>query len=143
MRSRGFTLIEVLVALAIVTVGMAAVMGAVTSAADAAFYLRDKSFAQWIAINRIAEVRLQTQLPAKGKTDGDVDFAGDKWHWQQEVLPTEVKGMWRIDVSVRPEGKSIAWYTTESGIVGDAVDRSWYDATDYNMDKAFLGFAAR
>jgi general secretion pathway protein I len=121
-KTNGFTLIEVLVALAIVTVGMSAVLGAMTSSADTAIYLRDKSFAQWIALNRIAETRLKGQIPAKGKTEGDLDFAEGKWHWQQEVLPLQVKGMWRIDVSVRPVGKSTAWYTTESGVVGDGVD---------------------
>jgi general secretion pathway protein I len=135
VRTRGFTLIEVLVALAIVTVGMAAVLGAMTSAADTAIYLRDKSFAQWIALNRIAEVRLQPKLPAKEKTTGEVEFAGRKWHWEQTVQPlpavaSQIKGVLQIDVSVRPEGKSTAWYTTESGVVGDAVTYG-FNALDY------------
>ena len=50
---RGFTLIEVLVALAIVTIGMAAVLEALTSSARATLYLRRKSFAEWVAINQI------------------------------------------------------------------------------------------
>jgi general secretion pathway protein I len=133
VKTRGFTLIEVLVALAIVAVGMSAVLGAMTSSADTAIYLRDKSFAQWIALNRIAEVRLKGQLPAKGKSEGDVDFAEGKWHWQQEVLPLQVKGMWRIDVSVRPVGKSTTWYTTESGVMGEAIK---YDLNQLVMDRA-------
>ena len=57
----GFTLIEVLVALAIVAIGMAAVLGALNSSADTVSYLRDKTFAQWVALNRIAGLRLSGQ----------------------------------------------------------------------------------
>jgi len=124
-RAAGFTLIEVLVALAIVTVGMAALLGALSSSADSASYLRDKTFADWVALNRIEEVRLQLQRPTKGKTNGEVELASRKWRWEQEVLETEVKGIMRVDVRVRPTdapgAKDTTWYTTVSGIVGDAL----------------------
>jgi general secretion pathway protein I len=123
---RGFTLIEVLVALTIVAVGMAAVMGALTSSASTAAYLRDKTFAQWVALNQIANLRLSGQQPPTGKSDGDTDFAGRTWHWQQEVVTTELPGVERIDVSVRPADLKVdsddkGWVTTVSGIWGDAV----------------------
>ncbi len=125
--ARGFTLIEVLVALAIVAIGMGALLATLSSSADTVSYLRDKTFAEWVALNHIAELRLKGQIPAKGKTDGDVDFANGHWHWQQEVLDTSVKGIERIDVSVRPVdapgNKDTTWYTTVTGIMGDAVSR--------------------
>ncbi len=65
---RGFTLIEVLVALAIVAIGMAALLSALSSSADSASYLRDKTFAEWVALNRIEEVRLASAMPQEGKT---------------------------------------------------------------------------
>jgi general secretion pathway protein I len=122
----GFTLIEVLVALAIVAIGMAAVMGALTSSAETVAYLRDKTFAQWVALNQIANVRLSGQQPAVGNSDGDTEFAGRSWHWHQEVVTTQVPGVERIDVSVRPADSrggadDKSWLTTVSGISGDAV----------------------
>ncbi len=125
-RGRGFTLIEVLVALAIVAVGMAAVMGALTSSAGTVSYLRDKTFAQWVALNQIANIRLSGQQPPVGNSDGDADFAGRTWHWHQEVVTTQVPGVERIDVSVRPADSRAGaedknWLTTVSGISGDAV----------------------
>jgi general secretion pathway protein I len=135
-RGCGFTLIEVLVALAIVTVGMAAVLGTLTSSADTVAYLRDKTFANWVALNEIALVRISGQLPAPGKTDGDTDFAGRKWHWQQEVNTTQVPGMVRMDVSVRPADVNSSdgdrgWYATLSGISGDAVGLARGDLPDW------------
>jgi general secretion pathway protein I len=128
MRQRGFTLVEVLVALAIVAVGMAAVLGALTSSANTASYLHDKTLAQWVALNQIATVRLQLQaqqLPAEGTTTGDMEYAGRNWHWRQDVTQSQVKGIDRIDVKVRPKevngGEDDSWYSTMSGIVGNAL----------------------
>ncbi|HWW78671.1 MAG TPA: type II secretion system minor pseudopilin GspI [Steroidobacteraceae bacterium] len=127
-RERGFTLIEVLVALAIVAIGMAAVLGALTSSASTIIYMKDKTLAQWVVLNRIAEQRLKVQpgqVPQLGNSDGDVDYAGQKWHWRQEIVATAVQGMVRMDVMARPADvkgdDKHGWYVTLSGIIGDAV----------------------
>ncbi len=121
----GFTLIEVLVALAIVVLGMAALMDALTSSADTLVYLRDKTFAQWVALNQIATLRLSGVQPPTGASDGDTEFAGRRWHWRQEVVETEIPGTRRIDLSVRlASSQSTAqdkdWLTSVSGISSDA-----------------------
>jgi general secretion pathway protein I len=124
-RECAFTLIEVLVALAIVAVGMAAVMGALSSSAKTVSYLRDTTFARWVALNQIANLRIAGAQPQLGDSEGDTDFAGRKWHWHQSVVTTEVPGVERIDVSVRPADVSSdednGWFATMSGIWGDAV----------------------
>ena len=123
--ARGFTLIEVLVALAIVAIGMSAVLSALSSSADTVSYLRDKTFAQWVALNKIATLRISGQQPPTGNTNGDTDYAGRSWHWRQAVVATEVRGVVRIDVSVRPAevkgGDDNGWVTTVSGISGNSV----------------------
>ena len=143
-RARGFTLIEVLVALTIVAVGMAAVMTAINSSAETVSYLRDKTFANWVAMNKIATIRTSGQQPAKGDTNGDIDFADHKWHWHMEVVATDVPGLVRMDVRVRPaESKAdedSGWLTTVSGIYGSAVGR--YDGgqtPNWGTQNAFAG----
>jgi len=56
--ARGFTLVEVMVALMIVALGLGALMVAVTSTARTSRYLRDKTLAEWIALNHLSELRL-------------------------------------------------------------------------------------
>ena len=99
--SRGFTLIEVLVALVIVALGMSAVLSALTSAADNTGRLREKSFAEWVGLNQLANARLAAAQPSRGKSEGDVDFAGGRWHWVQQVTKIEIPGVQRIEIQVR------------------------------------------
>jgi general secretion pathway protein I len=146
----GFTLIEVVVALAIVVLGLAAVLGALSSSASAIMYLRDKTFAQWVALNQIATVRLtaqqQNQPPQTGDTNGDVDLAGRKWHWLQKVTPAEVPGMVRIDVSVRPTDvkgdDQHGWYTTVTGMYSDALAQARGDSPAWGQGAGPVAQAA-
>ena len=64
-RRRGFTLVEVLVALVVVAIGLAALMVAVSGTARTSGYLRDKTLAQWIALNRLTQVRLTVNKMAQ------------------------------------------------------------------------------
>ncbi len=127
MTPRGYTLVEVLVALVIVAAGASAVLSSLNSAAVSTVYLRDKTFAHWIAGNRIAETRLATAPPQNGKSEGEVDYAGRRWKWRQQITDGEFPGLRRVDVSVRPvvpgapEPTGAAaedWMITVSGILG-------------------------
>ncbi len=82
---RGFTLIEVLVALVIVALGMAALMESIGSAADTSTWLRDKTFAQWIGFNQLEQTRQSGSAPAAGTTGGELDYAGRHWRRRHEV----------------------------------------------------------
>ena len=98
---RGFTLIEVVVAIAVVALGMMAVFRVVHDTVNNSTYLRDRTFATWIADNRLAELRLGRELPSVDQTEGEVEFANQSWRWQVTVSQTPVNDLRRIDVRVR------------------------------------------
>jgi general secretion pathway protein I len=100
-RARGFTLVEVLVALIVVAIGLSALMVAVSGTARTSGYLRDKTIAQWIAMNRLVEVRLNSNNKFAQNTDaGELNFAGRTWHYDTRYYDTSITSMRRVDVRV-------------------------------------------
>lgn len=83
--NRGFTLLEVLVALAILALALAAGIRAAGSNVDNAAYLRDRSMAHWVAMNKVAEMQTFNKFPAPGSTErGTTLLAGVEWYWKVE-----------------------------------------------------------
>jgi general secretion pathway protein I len=101
---------------------MMAVIQAVSQTASNSSYLRDKTIAHWVAMNRLTEVRLEQGAPKVDKTSDEVEMAGREWRWTMEVTQTPVETMRRIDISVRPadgeDGSSMASIT---GFYGSAI----------------------
>jgi general secretion pathway protein I len=99
-RAGGFTLVEVLVALVIVALGLTALMVAVSGTARTSGFLRDKTLAQWIALNRLSEVRLNVVKFGQNTDTGELDFGNRKWHYDTRYFDTSVASMKRIVVRV-------------------------------------------
>jgi general secretion pathway protein I len=96
----GFTLVEVLVALMVVAIGLAALMVAVSGTARTSGQLRDKTIAEWIALNRLAEVRLNLTKFGQNTDTGELDYANRKWHYDTRYFDTSINSMKRIVVRV-------------------------------------------
>jgi general secretion pathway protein I len=98
--ARGFTLVEVLVALMVIAMGLAALMVAVSGTARSSAYLRDKTLAQWIALNRLTEVRLNMTKFGQNTDKGEIVFAGRTWHYDTRYFDTSIATMKRVVVRV-------------------------------------------
>jgi len=114
-RGDGFTLVEVLVALMILAMGLAALMIAVSGTARTSGYLRDKTLAQWMALNRLSEVRLNLNKFGQNTDIGEINFANRTWHYDTRYFDTTVATMKRVVVRV---------YTGDSKTKGNPVAES-------------------
>jgi len=101
--SRGFTLIEVLVAVFVLGFALAAIIASTGRYAANAQVLREKTLALWVAHNRLTEIGLEPTWPATGKSDGDEELAGIEWRWDVTVSETPDPRVRRVDITVRPK----------------------------------------
>ena len=101
---RGFTLLEVMVALVIISLALAGVAGSMGQMIDTANTMRDRTYASWIAQNKITELRLSGILPEVGETSGEEDYANTTWIWSAEVSETGVENLLKVDVTVSYAG---------------------------------------
>ncbi|MFO1493079.1 MAG: type II secretion system minor pseudopilin GspI [Lysobacterales bacterium] len=104
---RGFTLIEVMVALAILAIALAASVRAVGEQSRAQAIVRDGSYARWVAANLIAETRLNENWPAPGVREGQSRMAGRIWRWRLTITDTPDGDMRRLDAEVYPGEASV------------------------------------
>ncbi|QOC23137.1 type II secretion system minor pseudopilin GspI [Wenzhouxiangella sp. AB-CW3] len=97
--TRAFTLLEVLVALAVVAVAIAALARAGSQAIDSQFHLEERTMAVWVADNVLAELRLESRVET-GSRQGVSDMGEREWYW--DVLVQEAPGgqLLRADVAV-------------------------------------------
>ena len=99
--NRGFTLFEVLIALAIIAIAMTAVMRASASASDSAYELRKRMLADWVAQNRMAELTAFQTLPGVGVISGKDKQAGIVFSWQEEISATPNPLFRKVAITVK------------------------------------------
>jgi general secretion pathway protein I len=97
---KGFTLIEVLVALAVIALALLALVRAASMQVHSFDALRERTLAGWVAANVLTQTRLENPSPASGRDDGHMQLANRDWRWTREVQTTATAGIRRIDVRV-------------------------------------------
>ncbi|MFK8047667.1 MAG: type II secretion system minor pseudopilin GspI [Halioglobus sp.] len=104
---RGFTLVEVMVALAVVAVALPALMLALNQQIDGTAYLRDKSLANMVAANKLEELRLiskSTRSLPTGESSGVRELADREWYWWRESTPQpDNPNFYRVEIRVAQE----------------------------------------
>ncbi len=98
-RARGFTLLEVLIALLILSLALVALIRAAGLQAQALNHHRDSTLAQWVAANVAAELRAQGAPPV-GRQQGEMRMGPQRWRWQAETSDTDVERVRRMEITV-------------------------------------------
>lgn len=98
--AHGFTLLEVLVALSVLAIAMAAVARAASTSIGHVEAMRARTLADWVAQNRLALHTARSDWLAVGTQNGEEVQAGRRFLWREEVIATPNPTMRRIVVSV-------------------------------------------
>ena len=117
-RQRGFTLLEVMVALVIVALGLMAAFGQVNQSLTVASRLRDKTLANWVAVNQMTRLRLLGEFPAIGTRSDEVEMARTTWRYTIKVVKTPLAALRRVDISIAFGDRPDAVVTTLTGFLG-------------------------
>jgi general secretion pathway protein I len=114
--ARGFTLLEVLVALALVAVALGAGLRAAGVLTDNAQRLADVTAAQWCADNQLTALRLARAFPGVGDADFGCEQLGRTYTGQLRTRPTPNPGFRRVDAVVSDEeGRPLVTVSTVLG----------------------------
>lgn len=99
----GFTLLEVMVALLVVAISLGGAVKIIGNAAANSSRMSSKTFANWVALNQMAELRIKKDWPKFGEIKGAAEMAGRNWVWSQQAIKTDDDDIRRIELSVWSE----------------------------------------
>ena len=114
-QSTGFTLIEVMLAMAVFAIAGVALVGTADTHFRNLSHLENKMMASWVASNQLVEASLDTTWPLKNNKKGKIELAGREWFWLQKIQKTNDDNMNAVTVEVRlneTETSSVSYLTT-------------------------------
>jgi len=113
-RANGFTLLEVLIALAILAIVMVSAIKITADNIKILWYLENKTIAAIIASNHAVQLRLNKEKPET--QDGWEQMAGRRWYWQIKRRTSAIAGVWRYHIEVFLEGDKAPYFSLISDV---------------------------
>lgn len=104
--SRGFTLLEILIALAILAITSLALLSQTRHSVMTRTALHDKTLALWVAEDSMDQLRANREWPGVGTRSERIEMAEREWEVSLEVIDTARADMRRVTVAVKTESQS-------------------------------------
>lgn len=117
-KNSGFTLLEVLISLAILTIALGAIVQTTGNSTNNLSHLMNKSFAHWVALNKAAELQIEESWPAAGTQSGQYEMANREWFWQIKVSETEDVHVRKMEILVSEIENKESPLTNLTGFLG-------------------------
>ena len=117
LKTSGFTLIEVLIALLIIAIALAAVIKSTNDSVRASIHVRNTMAAHWVAMNLLSEIQIGTLTPPTSDhaIRGKTKMLNQSWQWIIDVDPSiKIIGSQRLKIRVYLKNKLI---TSVSGFI--------------------------
>ena len=100
-KNNGFTLIEVLLALAVIAIALTALLKATAQSVAHTQQIKDKSISHWVAMQAVAAVQLGLVSPGFNQPVSEVTkMLGQRWYWRAKLTSTPVPSMQQISITV-------------------------------------------
>lgn len=122
-QATGFTLVEVLVALAVVVVAFMAMYGSLQQMVGSAILMQEKTFGSWVAFDEITRMRINGEFPATEKSSGEAEMAGVTWLYSMEFNQRSDDIM-QVIVRVTSEDEPEREVTVATGVLYRKQDSS-------------------
>ena len=124
-KTAGFTLVEILVALAILSISLSSVLYVINQNTNNLIYLKDKTFAHWVAMNKVSEFRVNPSLIQRSRRlSGHYTLAERDWNWTAQLIHTEDKELDKINIDVySPEDSEMKLASLTSFITFSLLDK--------------------
>lgn len=103
--SKGMTLLEVIVALAVFSIAAVSITKSLSEQMANMPILEERTLAQWVADNQMVDARLEPTFPELGKKEGQMELAGRDWYWRKEVVKTADDNFRMIRISVSDDDR--------------------------------------
>ncbi len=98
--AQGFTLLEVMIALAVLALAMGAIIKASSDYTSNESYLRDRTMAMWVARNELVRLQTSREWPSTGERKGTGEMGSREWRWKARISQTDESELRRVDVEV-------------------------------------------
>lgn len=125
----GFTLLEVLVATAIFAVAALGLLNAQSTQLRTDQYLETKTLAHWVALNHLAEMRLEKSFPDIGEVRSSASMAGRDWTVVTKAQSTPTGNVRLLIVSVGEKAEDFGQESTAVTQVTGFIARRTDNAT--------------